>query len=469
MYNTVVDKWVEILNFFKNEFDVSDVSFNSWIQPLEVYAVENGVVSLLFKENSSMIEYLNKKYYLMLKVSIQEITHADLDVEFVTPEDLEKRMYTSSPNTLESTDSPVHIAESEHLNKNTSNLNKKLEANLNPNYTFDKFVVGGNNNLAHAYSLAVAETPASYNPLFIYGGVGLGKTHLMHSIGNFILDKNPSARVLCSTSETFTNELITAIRNENPSAIVEFRNKYRNIDVLLIDDIQFVIGKERSQEEFFHTFNTLYEGNKQIVISSDKPPKEMSTLEDRLKSRFEMGLTVDVSAPDYETRMAILLKRAENEGYNFDHEILDYIANNIKSNIRELEGAFKKIVAFSRISKAPINLDFAKDVLKDIISPDQNKEITPQLILDTVAEHFNITPADMTSKLKSQDIVYPRQISMYLCRHMTGSSLKVIGSLHKRKDHTTVMHAIDKIQNEMESNESTRSTIEIIKKKIIPS
>ena len=467
MYNLVIEKWAEILNFFKNEYDIANVSFNSWIKPLQVYAVENGVVILLFKENDAMIEYIRKKFYLPLMVSIQEITGEELDVEFVTPADIEKREKQKKGKTA-AAEAP-HTSSASADNNNLLINNRKLEANLNPNYTFENFVVGGNNNYAHAYALAVAESPAEmYNPLFIYGGVGLGKTHLMHSIGNFILDKNPSTKVRCVTSEIFTNELINAIRSEHQSAIVEFRNKYRNIDVLLIDDIQFVIGTERSQEEFFHTFNSLYEANKQIVISSDKPPKDMSTLEERLKSRFEMGLTVDVSAPDYETRMAILLRKADTEGYDIDNEILEYIANNIKSNIRELEGALTKIVAFSRVSKTPIDLNFAKDVLKDIISPDENKEITPELIINTVAEHFNISPTDMASKIKSQDIVFPRQIAMYLCRYYTGASLKVVGTLLGRKDHTTVMHAIEKIQNEIDTNETTRNTIDIIKKKIIP-
>lgn len=468
MYNLVVDKWTEILDFFKNEYEIADVSFKSWIKPLQVYAVENNVVTLLFKDNDAMIEFIKKKFYLPLMASIQEITGEELDVEFVTPAIIEKRekeqhkgKIAAQISTSQNTDTCV--------DNNLLINNRKLEANLNPNYTFENFVVGGNNNYAHAYALAVAEAPAEmYNPLFIYGGVGLGKTHLMHSIGNFILDKDPSAKVRCVTSEIFTNELINAIRSENQQAIVEFRNKFRNIDVLLIDDIQFVIGKERSQEEFFHTFNSLYEANKQIVISSDKPPKDMSTLEERLKSRFEMGLTVDVSAPDYETRMAILLRKSDTEGYNIDHEILEYIANNIKSNIRELEGALTKIVAFSRVSKSPIDLNFAKDVLKDIISPDENKEITPELIVNTVAEHFHISPSDMASKIKSQDIVFPRQIAMYLCRHYTESSLKVIGTLLGRKDHTTVMHAIEKIQNEIDTNEATKNTIDVIRKKIIP-
>ena len=376
MYNLVVEKWSEILNFFKNEYEIADVSFKSWIKPLQVYSVENNMVTLLFKENDNMIEYIRKKFYLPLMASVQEITGEELDIEFVSPAMIEQRERESKGKTASKTADLDQSSAVSGSDLNPLINNRKIEANLNPNYTFENFVVGGNNNYAHAYALAVAESPAEmYNPLFIYGGVGLGKTHLMHSIGNFILDKDPSAKVRCVTSEIFTNELINAIRSENQQAIVEFRNKYRNIDVLLIDDIQFVIGKERSQEEFFHTFNSLYEANKQIVISSDKPPKDMSTLEERLKSRFEMGLTVDVSAPDYETRMAILLRKAETEGYNIDKEVLEYIANNIKSNIRELEGALTKIVAFSRVSKSVIDLDFAKDVLKDIISPDENKEI----------------------------------------------------------------------------------------------
>ncbi|MBQ5917765.1 MAG: chromosomal replication initiator protein DnaA, partial [Lachnospiraceae bacterium] len=346
---------------------------------------------------------------------------------------------------------------------------RKAEANINPNYTFDNFVVGGNNNFAHAYALAVAESPAEmYNPLFIYGGVGLGKTHLMHSIGNFILDKNPDAKIRCVTSEVFTNEVIGAIRSENQSSIVEFRDKYRNLDVLLIDDIQFIIGKERSQEEFFHTFNTLKESNKQIVISSDKPPKDITTLEDRLKSRFEMGLTVDISAPDYETRMAILSKKAESEGYNINEDIIKYIASNIKSNIRELEGALTKIVAFSRVSKKPVDVEFAKEVLKDIISPDVNKEITPKAIINIVAEHFNISPADIVSRKKSHNISHPRQIAMYLIRTLTDSSLQTISAALHKKDHTTVMYAIDKISNEIDCNESTKNTVDILIKKIKP-
>jgi len=453
MFDLVYDKWSEILDMLKKEFDITSFSFDIWIAPLEVYSVEDNKVFLLSPDENISTQFLNKKYYYPLKHSIQEVTGELLDVEFVHPSDIKNKQPGKSLG----------------FKENSATLDKKIDANLNPNYTFDNFVVGANNNYAHAYSLAVAESPAElYNPLFIYGGVGLGKTHLMHSIGNFILDKNPNANVRCVTSEVFTNEVINAIRSDNPSAIVDFRNKYRTLDVLLVDDIQFIIGKERSQEEFFHTFNTLKELNKQIVISSDKPPKDISTLEDRLKTRFQMGLTVDIASPDYETRMAIIKKKTELEGYNISDDILDYIAENIKSNIRELEGALTKIVAFSRVSKQQIDLDFAKNVLKDIISPDENKEVNIDLIISVVAEHFNINTADISSKKKSQDIVNPRQIAMYLCRTLTDSSLKQIGDVLGKRDHSTVKHSIEKIEKEISTNETTRNTIEIIKKKILP-
>lgn len=457
MYDLVVSKWDEILEILKKEHDIMDVSFNTWIKPLEVYSVENNIVSLLVPDENIATTYLHKKYYLPLKVVIQEVTGQLLDLEFLHPSDIKSKSSnksSSQPNINENQD---------------SNYSKKLEANLNPNNTFDNFVVGGNNNFAHAYALAVAESPAEmYNPLFIYGGVGLGKTHLMHSIGNFILDRNPDIKIRCVTSEVFTNEVINAIRSDNQTAIKDFRDKYRNLDVLLIDDIQFIIGKDRSQEEFFHTFNTLIESNKQIVISSDKPPKQMALLEDRFKSRFEMGLTVDISSPDYETRMAIIKKKAELEGYDIEEDIFQYIANNIKSNIRELEGALTKIVAFSRVSRKPVDLDIAKEVLKDIISPDDNKKITPEIIISTVADHFGISVVDISSKKKTKEIVYPRQVAMYLCRNMTDTSQQVVGQLLGKKDHTTVIHAIDKIQKELETNESTKNTIDIIKKKLNP-
>ena len=461
MYNLVNEKWDEILENLRKEYDIMEVSFNTWIKPLEVHSVKGDIITLIVPDDNIGISFYKKKYYLPLKVVVNEITGHAFDIVFAQKSDVPNETKNDINNNIE--DSLLDKKAAESL------AEKKSEANINQNYTFDNFVVGENNNFAHAYALAVAESPSEmYNPLFIYGGPGLGKTHLMHSIGNFILDKNPSAKIRCVTSEVFTNEVINAIRSESQSSIVEFRDKYRNLDVLLIDDIQFVIGKERSQEEFFHTFNTLKESNKQIVISSDKPPKDMSTLEERLRSRFEMGLTVDISAPDYETRMAILSKKAETMNYNISADIIEYIASNITSNIRELEGALTKIVAFSRVSKKPVDVDFAKEVLKDIISPDVNKEITPKLIINIVAEHYNISPADIVSKKKSHNIAYPRQIAMYLIRQLTDSSLQTISAALHKKDHTTVMHAINKITDEIDNNESTRNTIEVLKKKIIP-
>ena len=365
---------------------------------------------------------------------------------------------------------PEEVSENQLLSHSTDVDQQVIQnANLNPRYTFDTFVVGANNNLAHAASLAVAESPGEiYNPLFIYGGVGLGKTHLMHSIGHFILQNNPKAKILYVTSEKFTNELIDAIRNKNNISTTEFREKYRNNDVLLIDDIQFIIGKESTQEEFFHTFNALYEAKKQIIISSDKPPKEIETLEERLRSRFEWGLTVDIQSPDYETRMAILRKKEELEGYNIDNEVIKYIATHVKSNIRELEGALTKIVALSKLNKREITTELAEEALKDLISPGGAREITPELIIQVVSDHFGITPADISSKKRNKEIVYPRQIAMYLCRTMTGTPLQGIGKYLGDRDHTTIIHGAEKITADMEKNESLRNTIEVLKKKLSP-
>ena len=342
-------------------------------------------------------------------------------------------------------------------------------ANLNPRYTFDTFVVGKNNNMAHAASLAVAESPGEiYNPLFLYGGVGLGKTHLMHSVAHFVLKNNPNAKVLYVSSETFTGELIDAIRNKNNISTTEFREKYRYNDVLLIDDIQFIIGKESTQEEFFHTFNALYEAKKQIIISSDRPPKEIEKLEERLRSRFECGLTVDIQKPDFETRMAILRKKEELEGYNIDNEVIKYIASNVKSNIRELEGALTKIVAFGKLEKREINIELAETALKDLISPNAPREVTPQLIINVVSEHFGINALDVMGQKRSKELVFPRQIVMYLCGEMTTESLQNIGKSLGGRDHTTIIHGQKKIASELKSDEGLRNTVDILKKKINP-
>lgn len=340
-------------------------------------------------------------------------------------------------------------------------------ANLNPKYKFDTFVVGSNNKFAHSASLAVAESPGRvYNPLYLYGGAGLGKTHLMHSIGHFILEQNPNAKIIYVTSEQFTNEVIESIRSGNAAAMTKLREKYRTVDVLMVDDVQFIIGKESTQEEFFHTFNALHAAGKQIVLSSDKPPKEMETLEERIRSRFEWGLIADIQPPDYETRMAILRKNTENSDYKIDDEIIQYIATNIKSNIRELEGAFNKIVAFAKLNKVNLTMDLAEEALKDVIYPDKPKEITPQLIINVVAEHFGVKPEDITSKKRNAEFVQPRQVVMYLCRELCDMSLANVGKLLGKKDHTTVIHGINKINEEMVDNPDFKNRIDTIKKKI---
>ena len=342
------------------------------------------------------------------------------------------------------------------------------KTNLNPKYTFDTFVIGSNNRFAHAASVAVAESPGKeYNPLFLYGGVGLGKTHLMHSVAHYILQKDPTKKVLYVTSEVFTNELIDSIRNGNNTSMTKFREKYRNIDVLLIDDVQFIIGKESTQEEFFHTFNALHSANKQIIISSDRPPKDMETLEARLQSRFEWGLIADISSPDYETRMAILRKKEELDGYNIDDEVIRYIATNIKSNIRELEGALNKLVALSNLEKREINISMAEEVLKDIISPNSKREVTPQVILDVVAEHYGVSSSDIIGSKRNSEIVVPRQIVMYLCREITDTSYKAIGILLGNRDHSTIISGDSKVRDKLASGDSSlKSNIDTIKKKL---
>ena len=452
--DVIREKWEEILYTVKVEHELSDISFKTWLRPLEIHSISDHVVTILVPSEQMGLEYINKKYMFPIKVAIAEITGTEYDIEFILPEQAKKR------------------EQKEKISSNLKNtkLNTTLEkANLNPKYTFDTFVVGNNNKFAHAAALAVAESPGKmYNPLFIYGGAGLGKTHLMHSIAHFILQQDPDKKVIYVTSESFTNELIEAIRNGNNTVISSFREKYRSVDVLLIDDIQFIIGKESTQEEFFHTFNELHGNKKQIIISSDKPPKEIKTLEERLRSRFEWGILADISSPDYETRMAILHKKEESDGYNINNEVIEYIATNIKSNIRELEGALNKLVALSHLENREITVALAEEALKDIISPNQKKEITPQLIIDTVAEHFNISPADICSNKRNSEIVMPRQIVMYLCRNMIDIPLKSIGTYIGKRDHSTIIHGINKIEAELKDSDTMRNTVDIIKKKINP-
>ena len=364
-------KWDLIIQTLKEDYDITDMSFRTWIKPIQVYSVVGDKITLLIPENNNdsdgkglsynmRVGYIERKYLAAITLTIAEIMGREYDVTLMSSIDKEK-------------------IDKKQKQKDTSASKNNNIQNLNPNYTFETFVIGNNNNLAHAASLAVAETPGEvYNPLFIYGGVGLGKTHLMQAIAHFIIKTKPELKVLYVTSETFTNELIDSVKNQKNS---EFREKYRNIDVLLIDDIQFIIGKESTQEEFFHTFNALYQDRKQIVISSDRPPKEMETLSERLRTRFEMGLPVDIQKPTYETKMAILNKKAELGGYDIPYEVKDYVATHIKSSIRELEGALTKLSAFAKLSSNPITVEFAEEALKDLISPDSRREITPELII----------------------------------------------------------------------------------------
>ncbi|MEZ3508652.1 MAG: chromosomal replication initiator protein DnaA [Lachnospiraceae bacterium] len=448
--DTIKDKWDLIKETLREEYELSDISYNTWIVPLNFYQVKNDVVTIMIpSDQAHALNYISSKYKSYFQVTISEMMDHTYEIAFILEKDA-----LNGP--LEE-DDPAHNLKYEH-------------ANLNPKYKFDTFVVGSNNKFAHSASLAVAESPGDvYNPLYLYGGAGLGKTHLMHSIGRFILEQNPNMKVLYVTSEVFTNEVIDGIRSGDNIKMNKFREKYRTVDVLLIDDIQFIIGKESTQEEFFHTFNTLHAAGKQIILSSDKPPKDMEILEERFRSRFEWGLIADIQPPDYETRMAILKKNAEMYHKDIDDEVFQYIANNIKSNIRELEGAFNKIIAFSKLNKVDINLDYAEEALKDVIDPNVPKVITPQFIIDVVAEHFNVSPDDITSKKRNSEFVLPRQIVMYLCRTMTETPLTMIGKILGKKDHTTVMHGIKKITEGIATNEELRNKVAMIKKKIDPS
>lgn len=429
--------WHQSLELLRNE--LTSISFNTWIQTIEPVSVNTNTLTLRVATDFNK-GILDSRYKLLIENAVKQATSREYEIRIISSE-----------------------SEGKDCNYNVNvNINGDNSVSLlHPKYTFDTFVVGNSNRFAHAAALAVAEAPArAYNPLFLYGGVGLGKTHLMHAIGNYILNNNHSLRVLYVTSEKFTNELINAIKDDTN---VEFRNKYRNIDILLIDDIQFIVGKERTQEEFFHTFNTLYDANKQIIISSDKPPKDITTLEERLRSRFEWGLTADIQPPDYETRIAILRKKAQMENLNVPDEIMAFIAEKIAANIRELEGALNKIIAYSQLTRSEVDMDLAAEVLKDILATNK-KEITSTLIMKSVSGYFDINSEDLKSAKRNREVTHPRQIAMYLCRELTELSLPKIGEVFGGRDHTTVMHAIDKISREADTNPEIRRTLAEIKK-----
>ncbi|MDP4180189.1 MAG: chromosomal replication initiator protein DnaA [Bacillota bacterium] len=436
----ITDLWNKTLELLKTE--LTEISFNTWINSIEPLYLTTNSISLGVPDefNKGILE---SRYSKLIMNAIKQLTYKEYLVNFVIPsqEEVKKR----SPENNFSDEQTISV--------------------LNPKYTFDTFVIGNSNRFAHAASLAVAETPAkAYNPLFLYGGVGLGKTHLMQAIGHYILTQNPTQKVLYVSSEKFTNELINAIKDDKNE---EFRSKYRNIDVLLIDDIQFIGGKERTQEEFFHTFNALYESNKQIILSSDKPPKDIKTLEERLRSRFEWGLIADIQTPDLETRIAILRKKAQLEVLDVPNDIMVFIADNIASNIRELEGALNRVIAYSSLTQNEISVELANEALKDILSANKTKVINSNTIKETVGRYYNIRLEEFKSKKRNREISYPRQIAMYLCRELTDMSLPKIGDDFGGRDHTTVIHACEKISEDIESNPETRRAVSELKKNIL--
>ena len=436
------------------EFQLSMVAYQTWIQPMKFYKVEDDVFYIeVPSEKAQLINYLIKNYKDIFHVCVSDATDHDYEIRFILHKDEDAVSFKSSTT--------------------SDNTDLYKQANLISKYTFENFVVGSNNSFAHSASLAVAENPGEdFNPLFIYGGSGLGKTHLMHSIGHYIIDHYPEKKVLYVNSENFTNDVIEGIRSGSSAAMNRLRDKYRTVDVLLIDDIQFIIGKESTQEEFFHTFNALHDNGKAVVISSDKPPKQMETLDERFSSRFQQGLQADIQPPSYETRAAILLMLSEpfkNTISAVPAEVIEYIATNVNSNIRELEGAFNKVVYSSKINKKAITLEMAEEALKDIIYPDAPKMVTPQIIIQVVADHFGIKAEDITSKKRTAEIVVPRQVVMYLCRELTDISLKNIAKVLDKKDHSTIINGIQKIQDEINNDSDFANQINIIRKKINPS
>ena len=435
MKQLVSKNWDAILEMLKNDFEIKPVLFKTFIEPLKVYDEDDDKVTILLDDDvyQHYDSYIKEKFYTFIKNSIEAVTGKSYSLDFISKEDLES--YDTEKN------------------ENNQLIERAASANLNPNYTFDTFVVGPNNDFIAAAAKAVAKDPnTDWNPLFIYGGVGLGKTHLMHSIAHSILENQKDARVLYVTSEQFTNEVIESIK-EGVLASTKLRKKYRNIDALLIDDIQFVIGKERTEEEFFHTFNDLYQAGKRIIISSDRPPKDFTNIEDRIKSRFGNGMMAEINPPDYETRMAILKKRCELEHEHLSDEILDYIATNVNSNIRELEGAYKKVTALNKLVNVntEATLDIAKNALKDIINPNVKNVITIDSIIDVVASQYELSIDQICSANRSSNVAYPRQIAMYLCKQLTPASLKEIAAKLGKKDHSTILHGIKKIEEDLEA------------------
>lgn len=443
----ISDLWKKTLSIIETK--ISKPSFETWLQYTKAYSLKRDTLTVTAPSEFAR-DWLEERYSALITNILYEVTGEKLNVKFILPESKQEELEIDYPK--------KPVKKEEEQPEFTPNM-------LNQKNTFDTFVIGSGNRFSHAASLAVAEAPAkAYNPLFIYGGVGLGKTHLMHAIGHYVLEHNPNAKVVYLSSEKFTNEFINSIRDNKTE---QFRNKYRKVDVLLIDDIQFLAGKESTQEEFFHTFNTLHEENKQIVISSDRPPKEIPTLEDRLRSRFEWGLITDITPPDLETRIAILRKKAKAEGLDIPNEAMLYIANQIDTNIRELEGALIRVVAYSSLINKDINADLAAEALKDIIPSSKPKIITIKEIQKVVGDYYHVKMEDFTAKKRTKSIAFPRQVAMYLSRELTDSSFPKIGDEFGGRDHTTVLHAHEKIsnmkENDIQFSSQLKEMIEMIK------
>ena len=454
--------------------DISKLSCDSFLKPIVPLSINEQILEL-GTPNQFVKEFLEDRYVNSIKAATAKVTNNNLQLKIINlqlgdtvePELVSTVPSISSVNTAEEfvlTTSTAVTATTAPEIKTTNSVILEDSFSLNPKYVFETFVTGNSNRFAHAAALAVAEAPAKvYNPFFMYGGVGLGKTHLMHAIGHRILEKNPNLRVLYISSEKFTNELINSIRDGNPES---FRQKYRNIDVLLVDDIQFLSKKEHTQEEFFHTFNTLHNANKQIIISSDRPPREIQTLEDRLRSRFEWGLITDIQAPDLETRIAILRKKALLENLTVPNDVMLFIASRIDNNIRELEGALIRVMAYASLTNQVVTNELVSEALKDVFPHGKTKEITLELIQEIVSSYFKIKMEDLLAKKRTRNLAFPRQIAMYLSRELTDTSLPRIGELFGGRDHTTVIHAHDKIARERNEDNKLNNTIKELIKRI---
>lgn len=451
MENKIKAQWSNIITYLKEKSGITGPAIRTFIEPLEIFSYENGVVTFKIDKETQgdCIDILKSRYNIHIKVAVEVITGEEVDIDYI----------------YDSKSIPSYIKE--------ETLTDKYPY-LKSGHSFDTFVISRSNSMAHAAAVAVAEAPTSqiYNPLFLYSNSGLGKTHLMHSIARHIIENSPELNVLYTTSEDFTNQVIEAIRTNkkkgDTAATTNLRKKFRNVDVLLIDDIQFIIGKESTQIEFFNTFEALFQANKQIVISSDKPPRDMDQLDERYRSRFNSGLPVDIQPPDYETSMAILKNYQENESVKLEDNILSYIATNIRSNIRDLEGAYKKIIFLSKLTHQKITLELAEDALKDIIKPDNAREISVEFIIQIVTDHFNLSEDAIVSKRRQNNVVVPRQICMYLCKELTNLSTTDIGEKLGKRDHSTVIHGCSKIEEKLQVDNNLKNVIDVLKKKINP-